>query len=260
MNKKHALLSLMAFVFCSGQAQVSVDTTGGTTGGAVSASPISNSVSSVGSVSTGASTSQGGVGGTGGSVGSLSTGASTSSSGASSATSGSSISAGGQSSSSGNTSGNTSVSSTYVAPKIPVSTAYSPGNFPTAPCMGATSLGTSGVMFGFSAGSSWEATECMRLEMARSFEQAGHSLDAQAVRCSSKYAADAPSCIKLRQEKVKDNKQVVPTVPAQEPVDAPTPQEVKFIEGAYFEAIDPETGFQTIVDNREFYRRPIRPQ
>ena len=260
MNKKHALLSLMAFVFCSGQAQVSVDTTGGTTGGAVSASPISNSASSVGSVSTGASTSQGGAGGTGGSVGNLSTGASTSSSGASSATSGSSISAGGQSSSSGNTSGNTSVSSTYVAPKIPVSTAYSPGNFPTAPCMGATSLGTSGVMFGFSAGSSWEATECMRLEMARSFEQAGHTQDAQAVRCSSKYAVDAPSCIKLREEKAGVNRREKPLVaPLEIPEQPQQPQAIQFIEGAYFESIDPETGFKTIIDIRDSYRHVAMP-
>ena len=40
----------------------------------------------------------------------------------------------------------------------------------------------------------------MTLEMARSFEQAGQNEDAQAVRCSSKYASAAPSCIKLLKE------------------------------------------------------------
>ncbi len=154
--KKIVLVSVLAFVFNRPYAQVTIDASGGTTGGAIS-SPISNSVSSVGNTTTGASTSssQGGAGGLGGS---------------SASAGGSSNAVGGKSSSSGNTSGNSSVVSNYAAPKIPVSTAYAPTNFPTAPCMGATSLGASGVMFGLSAGSSWEATECMRLELARSFE------------------------------------------------------------------------------------------
>jgi hypothetical protein len=126
--------------------------------------------------------------------------------------------------------------------------------------MGATSLGTSGVMFGFSAGSSWEATECMRLEMARSFEQSGHDEDAQAVRCSSKYAVDAPSCIRLRQEKASGNKQETPAlVSPVAPLDPQKPQPTTFIEGAYFETIDPVTGFQTIIDTRDFYRRIATP-
>lgn len=163
------------------------------------------STSSVGDLITGPSTST---------VGNLSTGASTSS---------------------GNTSGNSTVNSNYAAPKIPVASAMSPANLPTAPCMGSTSVGVSGVLFGFSSGSSWEATECMTLEMARSFSQDGQLEDAQAVRCSSKYAANAPSCIKLKQERTAI-KPAVSNV-------------------SYIETIDPVTGFTTIIDTRGAFKR-----
>lgn len=156
--------------------------------------------------------------------------------GASTATGGTSSSTTGDSTSSGNTSGNTSVTSNYAAPKIPVATAIAPANLPTAPCMGATSIGVSAVLFGFSTGSSWEATECMTLEMARSFSQDGQLEDAQAVRCSSKYAANAPSCIKLLQKQV-----------AGKPVASNI---------SYIETIDPVTGFKTIIDTRDSFRRP----
>ena len=99
-----------------------------------------------------------------------------------------------------NTSGNNTVTTNYAAPKIPVSPAIAPANLPTAPCMGSSSIGLSGALFGLSTGSSWIATECMILEMARSFEQGGHTEDAQSVRCSSQYASSAPSCIKLNQK------------------------------------------------------------
>ena len=122
-------------------------------------------------------------------IGNTTTGASTSTTGDSTATSGS------------NTSGNNTVTTNYAAPRIPVSPAIAPANLPTAPCMGASSVGISGALFGFSSGSSWMSKECMTLEMARSFEQAGQAEDAQAVRCSSEYAAAAPSCIKLLKEK-----------------------------------------------------------
>lgn len=98
MFKKLAIASLIALVFTSSYAQINVDTTGGTTGGAITSSPLSNSVSSVGNLTTGASTSAGGAGGAGGSVGSLATGASTSTGGSVGNTSS------GASSSQGNTS------------------------------------------------------------------------------------------------------------------------------------------------------------
>lgn len=97
-------------------------------------------------------------------------------------------------------SGNATVTSNYGATKIPVTTAIAPSNFPTAPCMGSTSIAGSAVLFGFSTGSSWEATECMTFEAARSFDQAGMHEDALAIKCTSKYSSAAPSCIKLRQQ------------------------------------------------------------
>ncbi|MBT8528302.1 hypothetical protein G6711_02725 [Polynucleobacter paneuropaeus] len=255
MFKKLALASLMVFVFSQPLAQVSVSTDGGTTGGAVTSSPISNSVSSVGSLSTGASTSQGGAGGLGGtssattgastsqggSVGSLSTGASTSAGGVSNATSGGA-------SSSGNTSGNTTITSNYTAPKIPVATAVAPSNFPTAPCMGSSSIGGSAVLFGFSAGSSWEATECMTFEAARSFDQAGMHDDALAIKCTSKYSAAAPSCIKLKQQELQAQQQALVQ---QSEYDLTKPANINLIKGIYSETIDPVTGFITIIDTRD---------
>ncbi|QWD77229.1 hypothetical protein [Polynucleobacter sp. MWH-Svant-W18] len=255
MFKKLALASLMVFVFSQPLAQVSVSTDGGTTGGAITSSPISNSVSSVGSLSTGASTSQGGAGGLGGtssattgastsqggSVGSLSTGASTSAGGVSNATSGGA-------SSSGNTSGNTTITSNYTAPKIPVATAVAPSNFPTAPCMGSSSIGGSAVLFGFSAGSSWEATECMTFEAARSFDQAGMHDDALAIKCTSKYSAAAPSCIKLKQQELQAQQQALVQ---QSGYDLTKPANINLIKGIYSETIDPVTGFITIIDTRD---------
>jgi hypothetical protein len=107
-----------------------------------------------------------------------------------------------------NTSGNNTVTTNYAAPRIPVSPAIAPANLPTAPCMGASSVGISGALFGFSSGSSWMSEECMTLEMVRSFEQAGQDKDAMAVRCTSKYAAAAPSCIKLLKDKLEINQKI----------------------------------------------------
>jgi hypothetical protein len=207
MFKKLALASLTVLVFRTAFGQVSISTNGGTTGGAITSTPISNSVST--------------------------TGASTSTAGASS--------------SSGNTSGNTTITSNYTAPKIPVATAVAPSNFPTAPCMGSSSIGGSAVLFGFSAGSSWEATECMTFEAARSFDQAGMHDDALAIKCTSKYSAAAPSCIKLKQQ---EQQAQIPIV-QQLQFDQPKPEYVNLIKGIYSETIDPTTGFITIIDTRE---------
>ena len=75
----------------------------------------------------------------------------------------------------------------------------------------------------------------MTLEMARSFSQDGQFDDAQAVRCSSKYAANAPSCIKLVQQRAAEKSLVV-----------------------YVESIDPVTGFKTVVDTRASLAPPVR--
>lgn len=233
MFKKLAMASLIALVFTRPYAQINVDTTGGTTGGAITSSPLSNSVSSVGNLTTGPSSS---------SVGDLTTGASTSSIGNLST---------GSSSSQGNVSGNTTISSSNVVPKIPVATAFSPANHPTAPCMGSTSIGGSAVLFGFSAGSSWEATECMTFEAARSFDQAGMFEDALAIKCTSKYSAAAPSCIRLHQQQERDlqKAQSAQSEKAQQFVPA-----INLL-GSYTETIDPTTGYKTIIDTRGTHLR-----
>ncbi|MFM1911971.1 MAG: hypothetical protein RJB18_1362 [Pseudomonadota bacterium] len=209
MNKaKLAAASLMAIVFLNAYADGVLVEAGGTytaTGSPVQTvttgpTTANGGLGGTASSTTGAITANGGLGGLGRNS-SLSTGDSILSTGAS-------TSQGGQSSSTGNTSGNNSISANYTAARIPVSTSYSPANLPTAPCMGSTSMGLTSVMFGFSSGSSWEATECMILEMARSFSQDGQLEDAQAVRCSSKYAVNAPSCIKLIQQRA-DNKKLI---------------------------------------------------
>ena len=248
MFKKLALASLMVFVFSQPLAQVSVSTAGGTTGGAVTSSPISNST--VGAISntnsTGASTAT---------VGNLTTGQSNSTVGAisnSNSTGASTSSVGSQttgaSTSSGNSSGNTTITSNYTAPKIPVATAVAPSNFPTAPCMGSSSIGGSAVLFGFSAGSSWEATECMTFEAARSFDQAGMHDDALAIKCTSKYSAAAPSCIKLKQQELQAQQQALVQ---QSVYDLTKPANINLIKRIYSETIDPVTGFITIIDTRD---------
>lgn len=80
--------------------------------------------------------------------------------------------------------------------EIPVSTAYAPSINPTATCMGSTTGGGQGMNVGISLGTTWESENCMYLETARSFEQAGYKEDAMAVRCQTQYAKAAPSCAK----------------------------------------------------------------
>lgn len=60
---------------------------------------------------------------------------------------------------------------TYVAPRIPVATAYAPNNVPTATCMGSSSVGFSAVGFSMSGGSSWVDTNCQLLEQVRTVAQ-----------------------------------------------------------------------------------------
>jgi hypothetical protein len=75
-----------------------------------------------------------------------------------------------------------------------VSSAIAPTIFPTAPCMGSTSGGVTGTLFSISGGSSWESKQCLILETARSFDQAGYSNDGLHVRCQAEWAKAAPSC------------------------------------------------------------------
>jgi hypothetical protein len=70
--------------------------------------------------------------------------------------------------------------------------------YPTAPCMGSSTVGAAGIGFGVSIGSSWTDDECGIRETARSFSGMGMSSDALAILCTSKYAAAAPSCAALK--------------------------------------------------------------
>jgi hypothetical protein len=67
--------------------------------------------------------------------------------------------------------------------------------YPTAPCMGSSAVGGSGVGFGFSVGTSWKDDECGIRETARSFAGMGLKEDSLAILCSSQYAAVAPTCL-----------------------------------------------------------------
>ena len=69
-----------------------------------------------------------------------------------------------------------------------------PNVYPTSPCMGSSSIGSAGVGFGISFGTSWESTECQLRETSRSFASMGMKEDAIAILCTSEYAKNAPSC------------------------------------------------------------------
>lgn len=97
---------------------------------------------------------------------------------------------------SANNEGNTQTIN-IAAPKTyrpPVSTAVAPTVFPTAICMGSASGAVQSTLFGVSVGKSYEATECMIGETARSFYQSGLVEDSDYVRCQSAYAKSAPIC------------------------------------------------------------------
>ena len=81
----------------------------------------------------------------------------------------------------------------------------------------------------------------MTFEAARSFDQVGMHEDALAIKCTSKYAAAAPSCIRLLQG---------PT--------APKAAELKMSVGMLVETVDPITGFKSTIDTRESYAHPTR--
>ena len=78
---------------------------------------------------------------------------------------------------------------------------FSGNVYPTAPCMGSSTVGGAGVGFGFSLGTSWTDDECGIRETSRSFNSLGLKDDAIKVLCTSKYAAAAPVCAATTQEK-----------------------------------------------------------
>ncbi len=72
---------------------------------------------------------------------------------------------------------------------------------PTAPCMGGVSIGGSGPGLGLVFGGTWKDGDCSLRETARSFAGLGLTQDAIAILCASEYAAAAPSCAALKQDK-----------------------------------------------------------
>jgi len=66
--------------------------------------------------------------------------------------------------------------------------------YPTAPCMGSSTVGAAALGWGASVGTSWSDHECGKRETARSFQNLGLTADAIAVLCSSEYAKVAPAC------------------------------------------------------------------
>lgn len=91
----------------------------------------------------------------------------------------------------------------------PVSSAFAPTIFPTAPCMGSSSVGASGTLFSISGGTTWTSEECMILETARSFDQAGDSASGTAVRCQGKWAKIAPACKAVQEVTVTQDQAIV---------------------------------------------------
>lgn len=98
-------------------------------------------------------------------------------------------------------SGQTQYSGKYEVKNVP--SVFSGNVYPTAPCMGSSSIGGAGVGFGFSIGSSWTDDECGIRETSRSFNGLGLKEDAIKVLCTSKYAAAAPVCAGATKEEPK---------------------------------------------------------
>jgi len=73
---------------------------------------------------------------------------------------------------------------------------YGGNVYPTAPCMGSSTVGAAALGWGASVGTSWADHECGKRETARSFQNLGLTSDAVAVLCTSEYAAAAPACAK----------------------------------------------------------------
>lgn len=89
-------------------------------------------------------------------------------------------------------SGQMKYSGSYEVKNVP--NVFSGNVYPTAPCMGSSTVGGAGVGFGFSVGTSWTDDECGIRETARSLSGLNMKDDALAVLCTSKYAAAAPAC------------------------------------------------------------------
>lgn len=90
-------------------------------------------------------------------------------------------------------SGKMNYSGSYEVKNVP--SVFSGNVYPTAPCMGSSTVGGAGVGFGFSVGTSWKDDDCGIRETARSFASMQMADDAITVLCTSEYAKTAPSCV-----------------------------------------------------------------
>lgn len=88
--------------------------------------------------------------------------------------------------------------SDYTVKNVP--SVFSGNVYPTAPCMGSSTVGGAGVGFGISVGTSWKDDECGIRETSRSFSGLGLKDDALAILCTSEYAKSAPACIAREQK------------------------------------------------------------
>ena len=92
----------------------------------------------------------------------------------------------------------------------------------------------------------------MTFEAARSFDQAGMREDALAIKCTSKYSAAAPSCIKLLQQKNNPSIDHPQIIQYQEPINKGDTKSIPL--GVLIESIDSVTGFQTTIDTRDAFK------
>ena len=73
---------------------------------------------------------------------------------------------------------------TYKAADIPVATAYAPAlTSSNDTCMGSTSIGGQGVLFGLSFGTTWTDNDCITRKDARFIHNAGHRTVALSLMC-----------------------------------------------------------------------------
>ncbi len=73
---------------------------------------------------------------------------------------------------------------TYQAREIPVATAYAPAlTTSNDTCMGSTSAGAQGLLFGVSFGTTWTDADCITRKDARFIHNAGHRIVALSLMC-----------------------------------------------------------------------------
>ena len=89
-------------------------------------------------------------------------------------------------------SGQMNYSGKYEVRNVP--SVFSGNVYPTAPCMGSSTVGAAGVGFGVSFGTSWTDDECGKRELSRSFQNLADPISAKEILCSSKYADVVTAC------------------------------------------------------------------